>query len=157
MTGIAINKTGNGVPKSYIIFQLFKYIIYASLCYNVYLFFMDDLLATLETYPNGIKISEIVLAFPASIDTLSWVVLLLVFELETFIIDDEYINGLTKWSLNILKSFCYIFILYSFFGYVTKLLVLLDISTFEIDNVCNLIGTGYQAQYFIRRQSAIYR
>jgi len=138
-----MNITQTEHSKAYIAFQVFKYSIYLLLCINVYVFFQQDYLASSETFVNGVELKDLVLAFTASIDTFSWVVLLLVFELETYILEDEDIRGITKWSMNIFKSLCYAFIVYSAYGYISKLLVLLDYSPFVVENVCSLINSDY--------------
>lgn len=129
--------------KSYLAYQVFKYSIYFFLCYNLYVFFIDDYHASSQTYPDGITLSNLVLAFATTIDTLSWIILLAVFELETWIIDDAKIKGATRWVLNLIRAICYIFIIYSAWGYTNKFLMLMDYTAFSIDDVCALINSSY--------------
>ena len=129
--------------KSYLAYQVFKYSIYFFLCYNLYVFFIDDYHASSQTYPDGITLSNLVLAFATTIDTLSWIILLAVFELETWIIDDAKIKGATRWALNLIRAVCYIFIIYSAWGYTNKFLMLMDYIAFSIDDVCALINSSY--------------
>lgn len=129
--------------KSYLAYQVFKYSIYFFLCYNLYVFFIDDYHASSQTYPDGITLSNLVLAFATTIDTLSWIILLAVFELETWIIDDAKIKGATRWVLNLIRAVCYIFIIYSAWGYTNKFLMLMDYTAFSIDDVCALINSSY--------------
>ncbi|MEL0036823.1 MAG: hypothetical protein VW882_10555 [Gammaproteobacteria bacterium] len=129
--------------KSYLAYQVFKYSIYFFLCYNLYVFFIDDYHASSQTYPDGITLSNLVLAFATTIDTLSWIILLAVFELETWIIDDAKIKGATRWALNLIRAVCYIFIIYSAWGYTNKFLMLMDYTAFSIDDVCALINSSY--------------
>ncbi len=129
--------------KSYLAYQVFKYSIYFFLCYNLYVFFIDDYHASSQTYPDGITLSNLVLAFATTIDTLSWIILLAVFELETWIIDDAKIKGATRWVLNLIRAICYIFIIYSAWGYTNKFLMLMDYIAFSIDDVCALINSSY--------------
>lgn len=129
--------------KSYLLFQLFKYSVYLLLCYNIYLFFLEDLAASAHTFSQGMSLYDIGRAFSATIDTGAWVLLIILFELETFILDDDQIKGITKWSLHGLRSLCYLLIVYSLYGYIVKLNLVLDTSPFLIDEVCNLAGTAY--------------
>jgi hypothetical protein len=104
------------------IFQLFKYAVYALLTVNIYLFFSEEWAASAYRFSNGISVAEIIEGFTASIDTAAWVILLLMFELETYVLDDEHFSRRVTWSLHGMRAFCYAFIVYSFYGYLTKLL-----------------------------------
>lgn len=138
-----MNSRPEPLSKSYIAYQFFKYLIYSILCYDLYLFYVDDLLASTQTFSQGVELSEIVLAFSATIDSSAWILLLLVFELETFVISDENIKGATKWAIFATKSICYFFIFYACYGYIDKLLGLLDHMNYQIADVCSLIGTKF--------------
>lgn len=65
------------------LYTLFKYMIYLLLMWNTYLFFQQDWAASSHTFHSGISYSQIMEAFTASTDTLNWVILLLLFEMET--------------------------------------------------------------------------
>ncbi len=131
------------LSKREILFQAFKYTIYALLTYNIFLFYQGEVLSSAETYPNGIAPLDIILAYSATIDTVAWVLLLLLFELETFVLSDDTVNGPLKWPLNFFKLLSYGFIFYAFYGYSYRLLFLLNNSPFLIDDVCSLIGTSF--------------
>ena len=99
------------------IFRLFKYTVYALLTYNIYLFFQEEWLATEQTFSQGIVFSDLISGFAATIDTAAWVVLLLLFELETSVIDDRVLRQpRVKYGFIALRFFSYSFILYAFYG-----------------------------------------
>lgn len=130
------------------IFRLFKYTVYALLTYNIYLFFQEEWLATEQTFSQGIVFSDLISGFAATIDTAAWVVLLLLFELETSVIDDRVLRQpRVKYGFIALRFFSYSFILYAFYGYFDKMLLTYDISPFSLDgladNLCGLVGQGY--------------
>jgi len=104
------------------LYKLFKYSVYAALTVNVYLFFSEEWAAAAHRFVDGIAREDIIEGFAASIDTAAWVVLLLMFELETYVLDDEQFTRRTTWTLHGLRAVCYAFIVYSFYGYVTKLI-----------------------------------
>ena len=131
-----------------LIFRLFKYTVYALLTYNIYLFFQEEWLATEQTFSQGIVFSDLISGFAATIDTAAWVVLLLLFELETSVIDDRVLRqARVKYSFLALRVFAYGFILYAFYGYFDKMLLTYDISPFAleptVDNLCALVGQSY--------------
>ena len=96
-------------------YQSFKYLVYTLLAINVYLFFSEEWLASKVVFAAGISADTIIEAFSSTIDTAAWLVLLLLFELETYVIDDSKLVGRTKWALHSIRAFCYIFILYSLY------------------------------------------
>ena len=86
------------------LFRLFKYSVYAALTLNVYLFFAEEWAATAHRFADGVAMSDIIEGFAASIDTAAWVVLLLMFELETYVLDDEQFTPRTTWTLHGLRA-----------------------------------------------------
>jgi hypothetical protein len=103
------------------LFQLFKYAVYVFLAMNVYWFFAEEHLAAPLRYPGGVGLANLMEAYAATIDTLAWVILLLMFELETYVLEDkQFTTGIT-WTLHGLRATCYIFILLAFQGYVDVL------------------------------------
>ncbi len=119
-------------------FQVFKYLVYVLLSFNVYMFFREEWLASQTIFASGVDISVLINAFGATIDTAAWVVLLLIFELETYVLDDEKIKGWLKWSLDIVRALCYLIIVYAFYGYVAKYLLLSGFEVTSISDICHL-------------------
>jgi hypothetical protein len=113
------------------------------LAYDAVLFFQQDLAASAATFGDSVSWRNVIEAYSATFDTLAWVVLLLLFELETAIIPDHLLKGRLKWLLKGLAGICYFFIVYSFYGYCYKYGVLTDLVPFDIDDVCSLIGTEF--------------
>jgi len=125
------------------IFTLFKWLVYILLAWNGFQFLQQDLAASAETFGNTINWRNIVEAYSAFIDTSAWLVLLLVFEFETAIIPDEKLKGGLKWLLLLIKAFCYFFIVYAFYGYLSKYVVITDLLPFSVADVCSLVGTEW--------------
>ncbi|MCP3675188.1 MAG: hypothetical protein GY829_12055 [Gammaproteobacteria bacterium] len=109
----------------------------------MFVFFQDESAASVQTFRNGIEFSNLILAFSASIDSAAWILLLLVFELETSVLSDDTLKGPTMWGLLILKVVSYGFILYAAYGYIARFLFISDTSVFHIANVCSLVGTSF--------------
>ena len=122
------------------VYKLFKYSVYAALTINVYLFFSEEWAAAAHRFVEGIAREDIIEGFAASIDTAAWVVLLLMFELETYVLDDEQFTPRTTWTLHGLRAVCYAFIVYSFYGYVTKLIFVLGATPLpNVSDLCTLV------------------
>ena len=125
------------------LFNLFKYIIYVLLAYEIVLWFQEDLAASAEIFGDTVTWRNVVEAYSATIDTAAWVVLLLLFELETAVIPDEKLQGGLKWLFTGLVAVCYVFITWAFYGYVVKYGVITDVVPFSIGDVCSLVGTEW--------------
>ena len=132
-----------GYLKSPLVFQLFKYAVYILLTMNVYHFFVEDYSASAQTFAGGISPGEFIKAFTATIDTAAWVILLLLFELETYVLEDDKIRGTLKWSMHLTRALCYIFIAYSFYGYISKYFMLHTTLPFLADDICSLVGSSF--------------
>lgn len=123
------------------IFRLFKYTIYAFLTLNVYLFFAEEWAAAAHRFVDGIALEDVIVGFAASIDTAAWVILLLMFELETYVLDDEQFTRRTTWTLHGLRAVCYAFIIYAFYGYLSKLIFLFGATPLpDVSNLCSLVA-----------------
>jgi len=97
------------------LFQIFKYIVYVFLAMNVYWFFAEEFLAAALQFPNGVGLRDLIQAYPATIDTAAWVVLLLMFELEVDVRLQEH-NRFEGWALRIssaMKIVLYATLLYA--------------------------------------------
>ena len=122
------------------LFQLFKYTVYALLAFNVYLFFDEELAAAALQFPDGIALLDIIEAYSATIDTFAWVVLLLMFELETYVLDDEKFTKPVTWTLHSLRAICYAFIIYAFYGYLENLAFVRDVLPLVgVTDLCTLL------------------
>jgi len=126
---------GIGQARAY---QFFKYGIYALLIVNVFVFFDEEWAAAPHRFAAGMGFVDIIEAFAATIDTLSWVVLLLMFELETYVLEDTQFTRRVTLSLHALRALCYAFIVYAFYGYLSKLLFVLGMTPAGLSDLCAL-------------------
>ena len=125
------------------LFTAFKYTIYLLLTLNVFFWFQEDFAASAETFGDSVAWRNVVEAYSATIDTAAWVVLLLLFELETAVIPDEKLRGGLKWAFMLVRAACYALIVYSFWGYVVKYGMITNVGPFSIADVCSLVGTDW--------------
>lgn len=125
------------------IYRAFKYTIYCLLALNVLLFFREDLAASAETFGDTVTWRNVVEAYTATFDTFSWVILLLLFELETAVIPDEKLRGGLKWVFTGVRVVCYFFITYAFYGYCVKYGLVSNVVSFNVTDVCQLVGSSY--------------
>ncbi|MBT3672968.1 MAG: hypothetical protein HOM90_02420 [Porticoccaceae bacterium] len=130
--------------KTAMLYNAFKYTVYALLMFNIVLFFQEELLATEQTFSQGINLVDVIQGFAATIDTAAWVLLLLLFELETSVLDDDTLRRTNvKVTFIGLRIFSYGFVGYAFYGYFSKMLLTYNISPFVVDDLCAMVGQGY--------------
>jgi len=137
----AIHEQKDGVQV--MAYRIFKYAIYCFLAYNVWLFLLDDLSSSAQLFSDGVSWRNIMEAFSATIDTIAWVVLLLLFELETAVIPDEKLQGPLYWVMINLRGICYLFIFVAFYGYITKYGIVTNLLPFTVADICSLVGTDF--------------
>lgn len=118
-------------------FKMFKYSVYALLTLNLLFFFLDDWAAAEHLFAGGISFSQLIEAYATTIDTGFWVILLLIFELETSVISDEKLQGRLKWFLSLAKGLCYVAIAYAFYGYFYKYIVMHSFEPSAITDLCS--------------------
>ncbi len=102
-------------------FQFTKYAVYGLLMVNVGLFLQEEMTSFAQLFTGELDAEMLVQAFSATIDTAAWVVLLLMFELETYVLPDEAIRGKVKWSLHGLRIAAFLFIGYACYGYFVEM------------------------------------
>jgi hypothetical protein len=103
------------------LFQLFKYVVYAFLAMNVYWFFVEEYAAAPLRFPGGVGLAHIRDAYAATIDTAAWVILLLMFELETYVLEDKHFSKTVTLTLHGFRFACVAIIVLAFVGYIEVL------------------------------------
>lgn len=122
------------------LFQLFKYAVYALLTANIFIFFAEEWAAVPHRFSDGVAPGELIEAYAATIDTLFWVLLLLMFELETYILNDKHFTPGVTWSLHGMRAICYAFIVYSFYGYIVKMLFMIGATPLaNVGDLCAIV------------------
>ncbi len=138
------------------LFQGFKYVVYIFLAMNVYWFFAEEFLANKLLYPDGVSITDLVGAYAATVDTAAWVILLLMFELETYILEDRHFTTPVNWALRSLRAVCYVFIVSAFLGYIETLVSVQNVSPLPgISNLCALVADQWSYSYDLEEYAAL--
>lgn len=126
------------------LFQLFKYSVYALLTLNVYAFWSEEVLAAAVQFPGGVSALDLIDAYAATIDTAAWVVLLLMFEFETYILEDHQYTPTVTTALHTIRILCYSFIIYAFYGYIVNLNFLYQATSLvNVADLCALATDGW--------------
>jgi hypothetical protein len=140
---MGVRKAVFGSDRRHRIFTAVKYATYLLLGINTYLFLQEELLTLAHTAGADFVLGQLVQAFSATIDTAAWVLLLLLFELETSVLDDSRIHGPVRWSLHGIRGLCYVAIIWAFTGYYGELVALYDVLPYGATDPCELVGQGW--------------
>jgi len=138
------------------LFLIIKWITYGWLIYNGVQFFFDEHQAAKTVFNGQVSLSEIIKVYSGAIDSAFWVSLLLLLELETYIIDDRILKKpAVKWFMIALRSICYAFIIYAAYGYLTKMLTQADMSAFAMVNPCDLVAQNFSLLTYYEEYTAL--
>lgn len=109
------------------LYTLFKYAVYLALLWNVWLFFAEDWRASVVLLDAGSGLRRYIEVYAQTIDTVAWVLLLALFELETSVLPDSTLRRRrVQWTLHGIRGVCALVILNSLAGYAGKFLGYLD-------------------------------
>lgn len=129
------------LSRSLLWFQIFKYAVFGLLILNAGQFFLQDYFATRHLFGAGMQWPQIIEGYASTIDTVAWLILLLMFEFETSLFSAEYLHNFwIKWAVNTLKIIAYSFIVYSLYGYIAKYIAMHTFELSAINNLCDQIG-----------------
>jgi hypothetical protein len=138
------------------LFQAFKYAVYALLSLNIFIFGREEYLAALLQFPDGVALASLIEAYAATIDTAAWVVLLLMFELETYVLEDRHFTRPVTLSLHGARILCYTFIVYAFYGYLVNVVFVYDVVPLaNVANPCELVFGGWSYAIDLDEYTAI--
>lgn len=124
-------------------FGAFKYTVYALLIANVGLFLVEDLAASRVIFADGVTWARFIETYAQTMDTAAWVVLLLLFELETAVLSDETLRGGWARRLSVVRFACYAIVGYSAYGYLESFGFVTQTSPLEINDLCSLVGADF--------------
>lgn len=124
------------------LFQLFKYTVYALLMWNGVFYFYDGVNSADFVFHNKLNWHDLFIAYSSVIDTGAWIVLLLAFELETYILGDKALKGLSWLVLNVIVWISWTVVFGAFYAYVVKLGIPWGFETYSGVDPCQLIGKG---------------
>lgn len=123
-------------------FNWLKYLVYGLLALNVLLFLREEWLASGHVFVSAVPLLEIISTFSATIDTAAWVLLLLMFELETYQIPDQRLTPPVIRTLHGLRLVSYAVILYACYGYLATALGLYGFGPAEASDLCAAVGSA---------------
>ena len=97
---------------------------------------MEEYAALEHTFIENLSALQFIQVFSATTDTVSWFLLLLLFEIETSVLDLRNQSRKIKFSIFLFRGLCYGAICYAFLGYYYELLTIYDVILVSKNDVC---------------------
>ena len=109
---------------THIIKQSVKWIVYSLLLVNFALYLNWDWHGATHALGPAEPLIKWLQAYAASIDYAAWLVLILLFELETYVLSDKAFTPLVRRGMHGLRMLCYLFVLHTVYAY--------SVNTYEV-------------------------
>ena len=124
--------------------QRLKWVIYTFLSINFFYYWYEDWNAAQFTLTNGSTFNDWVSAYAATWDFISWLVLIAIYEIETYWLEDDFDNKLVTALMQLTKAICYGLILRTTYAYVGNLNDVMNVSVIpNVTELCNLANQNY--------------
>ena len=121
--------------------QFLKIAIYSLLLVNFTLYIIDDIRIASYTMRNGGSLLEWTRAFATTIDESAWLILLFLFELETYLLSDQTLNRpIFNRIMYVIRIFCYVFLVHSVYAFSIIYIDLIKVELIpNVSNLCELV------------------
>ena len=127
--------------QSFEIRQIIKWLVYTLVIINFGFYIRNDLVIAGHTLYSGSSLLEISRAFATTIDESAWIILLLLFELETYLLSDDPLSRTKTLLMQGIRLVCYVSLahtLYAYGVYLAEIYAALPVE--GVTNLCQLIG-----------------
>ena len=121
--------------------QKIKAVVYTILLFNFGYYIWLDFSVAQHTLFEGSNLGERFRAFTTTIDLSAWIILIAVYELETYALSDEAFTKNKILLLNFIKFFCVLGIAHTPYAYYINLMEILSAVEIQgVNNLCQLVG-----------------
>jgi hypothetical protein len=93
--------------------------------------------------PASASIFDVMEAFAVTIDYVAWMVLIVLFEMETSALANERLTGMREWLITGLTVVCYLVLVYASYGYAVGLADSYNYEPIESKPACYFANTNY--------------
>jgi hypothetical protein len=138
----------NAGPDWHKIQQVIKWVVYALLIVNFVFYIIEDLGRAVHTLHSGSTFLDWTSAFATSIDESAWFLLLAMFEIETYVLEDEELKGWVALSVHGVRLFCYALLAHTVYAFLMVVLGLQATTPVEdVTDLCDMNGADVSYVY----------
>jgi hypothetical protein len=128
--------------------QVFKWVVYALLIINWTYYIYEDWTRASHTLTAASSLLDWTSAFATSIDVTAWFVLLAMFELETYVLEDEDWTGWVAHIVHGIRLLCFLMIAHTVYAFAVAVADHSDTAPVEhVATLCGLSGQGVSYVY----------
>ena len=121
--------------------QIIKWLVYSLLLINFAFYFKIDLEVAAHTMRRGGTFLEWTRSFATTIDESAWVLLLVLFELETYVLSDEPLSRPKAFLMHSIRIICYVSLAHTLYAVVVYLYEVNTATVIkDVSNLCQLLG-----------------
>jgi len=123
--------------------QIVKWTVYTLLIVNFVYYVLEDWNRATHVLTSSSTFLDWTEEFATSIDESAWFILLFMFELETYVLDDEKLKGWIAHTVHGVRLACYVMLTHTIFAYSVS--VIDYMSTVEVERVsslCDMVDDG---------------
>lgn len=128
--------------------QTVKWTVYTLLIINFVYYIFEDWNRAVHTLDASSSFLDWTSEFATSIDESAWFLLLFMFELETYVIEDESWTGRVAHTVRGIRLFCYAMIAHTIYAYaITVVNLQPTMLVEEVSNLCDMVGEDVSYVY----------
>lgn len=128
--------------------QLIKLLVYLLLLINFSLYIRNDWLISEHTLHAGASLLDWSRAFAVTIDESAWIMLLILFEMETSLLSDDTLSREQSIFMQLIRVVCYVSLGHTLYAYTVQVQALNSAVLIDgISNLCQLAEEGIAYAY----------
>lgn len=122
--------------------QYIKWAVYLLLTVNFSLYINEEWTVAQHVLRDGGSFLDWTASFKTSIDVTAWLILLFLFELETYALSDEQLTKRRVMLMHFIRLICYSFVAHTVYVNITTAHELLEDIPLAINSLCELVDTN---------------
>ena len=123
-------------------FRIFKYSIFVILLGNLVFYLVEDITSRFYLDARA-SLTDVLETFAATLDYVAWMVLIVLFEMETSAHAEDAFRGARKWTIVGLSAACYVALVYATYGYTTNLVDTYRFEPIASGTACDLVKDNF--------------
>jgi len=128
--------------------QAIKWTVYTLLIINFVFYIFEDWNKAVHTLHAGSTLLDWTSEFATSIDESGWLLLLFMFELETYVVGDEDWTGWVAHAVRGVRLFCYVLIAHTVYAFLIVVMSLQPTVAVEsVSNLCDMVNSNVSYVY----------
>jgi hypothetical protein len=128
--------------------QATKWVVYTLLIINFVFYMIEDWNRALHTLQAGSTLLDWTGEFATSIDESAWLLLLFMFELETYVVGDEKWSGWVAHTVRGVRLFCYVLLAHTVYAFLIVIMNLQPTVAVErVSNLCDMANSNVAYVY----------